>query len=55
MQVRMEQLHNICGRKVNRPVTCLNNIYGTFQIKIRTTKLPVLMPKSSNKQSQCKN
>ena len=45
----MKQLHHICGRKVKPPVIYRNNVYGTFRIKIRTTKLPVLMPKSFNK------
>ena len=48
----MKKLHYICGRKVNPPVTYRNNIYGKFRNKIRTTKPPVLMTISSNKQSQ---
>ena len=46
---RMEKLHYICGRKVNLPITYHNNIYGTFRNKIRTTKPPVLIPISPNK------
>ena len=45
----MEKLHYICGIKVNRPVTYRNNIYGTFQNKICTTKPPGLIPILSNK------
>ena len=50
----MEKLHYICGRKVNRSVTYRNNIYGTFRIKIRTTKLTLLMPILSNKNPNVK-
>ena len=49
LQVRMEKLHFICGIKVNRPAAYCNNIYGTFRNKICTTKPPVLIPISSNK------
>ena len=45
----MEILHYICGIKVNCPVTYCNNIYGYFQNKICTTKPPVLISISSNK------
>ena len=34
---------------MNRPVTYRYNIYGTFWNKICTTKPPVLIPISSNK------
>ena len=49
LQKKMEKLNFLCGRKVNRPVTYRNNIYGTFWNKIRTTKPPVFIPISSNK------
>ena len=45
----MEKLHYICGRKVNRTVAYCNNIYGKFQDKMHTTKPPILIPISSNK------
>ena len=45
----MEKLNFLCGRKVNRPFTYRNNIYGTLWNKIHTTKPPVLIPILSNK------
>ena len=50
----MEKLHYICGRKVNRPVTYRNNIYGTLRNEILVMKPPVLIPILSNKNRNVK-